>query len=141
LNDAIFLATNRRVHCIDARTGMALWTHVYPLHLDAVASDVCRWDDLVVVATDGHVLAIHATTGSGHFITTLPPPFDRRVPLRLIARGDRLVVHDPVVIAGLSRSGRIEWSQPFAQSYQPFMPSVLWGNVARGGLERTFDRR
>lgn len=140
-DDRLFVATESGVHCVDVTTGRAYWTHHYAVRVESAPTVICRWNDVVVVASSTHVIAVSAANGSGVFLAKLPPPFGGCRRVRVLARRERLIVHDSIAIAGLGRSGVVEWLYQLAPSYPAFMPSVLWGDVSREGLEWTFDRR
>lgn len=130
----LFIFGYARLDCVDPQTGGVVWTYQPPFLLTRDApSDICRWMDRVIIGTEAHVLCVRMTDGAGLFAFRLPPLFRADRPLRVMAQGDLLIVHDRAALAAISLDGSIRWVTQFAKTERGRMPSVLWGENSRSG--------
>ena len=140
--DPVFVVAQRRMHCIDGASGAVRWTHQFGVAMSPDAStDVCRWHGMIVVAFDAHVIFVRETDGEGVRVVRLPAPFQPDVPLRIMARPDRILAYGPAAVAALSSAGEIAWVTAYSESPGGRMPAIVWRDVCRSGLHLTFDRR
>ncbi len=91
----IYLTTSHKTFAADARTCAVLWSHTYtpagPEHIPSNRGPALYQDKVFRGTTDGHVIALHAATGTllwdapvadataGYFISAAPMVFDGRL--------------------------------------------------------------